>query len=222
MKKYFIWMKGAAALCTMLSIICLSVSVFGYTHIDTDRKTSLTLTFSTEKTALSGTEFSLYHVAEVSASIDYTLKEAFAETGVSFQGLKGEEWQAMSKTLAEYVDSGKVEPVKSQSTDSKGRLIFSDLKEGLYLVTGKACDTGKEIYTPIPFLINLPNLDPETDEWEYDANAIIKYEVKSVPEPNLPQTGQLWLPVYALGAFGIAIVMSGFIKGRKQNKRHES
>ena len=49
-----------------------------------------------------------------------------------------------------------LQPLAEGKTDENGRLTFSGLEPGLYLVTGEKHTTGGVTYTPEPFLVSLP------------------------------------------------------------------
>ena len=85
--------------------------------------------------------------------------------------------------------------------DSNGTASFSDLEIGLYLVMQAKQGTGDKNFV---------------GTWRYDVNAQSKpigiawIPPESPDNPKkLPQTGQLWWPVMALGAAGAAFIIAG-------------
>jgi hypothetical protein len=102
--------------------------------------------------------------------------------------------------------------------DSGGTVKFANLEVGLYLVMQAKRGTDDHQYVIAPFLISIPNKNPD-GTWLYDVNAQSKpigiawIPPESPDDPDkpkrLPQTGQLWWPVLALGAAGAAFIIAG-------------
>ena len=108
--------------------------------------------------------------------------------------------------------------------DSGGTVSFSDLKVGLYLVMQAGRGTGDSKFEIAPFLVSIPYHNPD-GTWNYDVSAQSKpititwYPPESPDKPvkprKLPQTGQLWWPVMALGAAGMAFILAGAAMKRR-------
>ncbi len=217
MKMCFKWNRLVAAICTTLCALSFTVNTYAYSRIDVQKKTILTVSFQVEKTPVSNVEFELYRVADVSETVDFYLTQDFANSGANLQGLDAEGWRAATEKLSAYAKSKDIVPLGKQKTDADGKGTFSDLGTGLYLVIGESYSTADEVYTPSAFLISLPNLK-SNDEWEYDADAIVKYTVTPV---KLPQTGQIWWPV-VLAMPGIIFIVLGTRTMLKKDKNNEN
>ena len=108
--------------------------------------------------------------------------------------------------------------------DSGGTVSFSDLKVGLYLVMQAGRGSGDSKFEIAPFLVSIPYHNPD-GTWNYDVSAQSKpititwYPPESPDKPvkprKLPQTGQLWWPVMALGAAGMAFILAGAAMKRR-------
>ena len=119
----------------------------------------------------------------------------------------------MAKIAADY--DFDIAPVEM---DSDGTASFSDLEVGLYLVMQAKQGTGDSNFVIAPFLVSIPYRNPD-GSLTYDVNAQTKpigiawIPPESPDEPDkpkkLPQTGQLWWPVMALGAAGAAFIIAG-------------
>ena len=119
----------------------------------------------------------------------------------------------MAKIAADY--DFDIAPVEM---DSDGTASFSDLEVGLYLVMQAKQGTGDSNFVIAPFLVSIPYRNPD-GSLTYDVNAQTKpigiawIPPESPDEPDkpkkLPQTGQLWWPVLALGAAGAAFIIAG-------------
>lgn len=180
----------AVMLCLLLGFCCISQTVFAYSIVDTGRDCSLSVQFGTDP-GLSGAEFSLFRVAEISDTAHFTLTDDFKEYNVSLEDMDAAGWRALAQTLAAYVSKDQLSPLKSEKTDESGNLLFSDLQTGLYLVTGEPYNTGDTLYTPEPLLLCLPDLD-ESDRWVYDAQAKIKYDERPVAKPIARKVLKVW------------------------------
>lgn len=170
----------------------------------------------------------IFKVADVVIDNGYkfVVDERFAEVGEIPS--TSEELDASNLDLAE-----KMEKIAKsleydygpQELSSEGKVDFKGLEVGLYLVMqaaqGKA-DDNKYVITP--FLISIPYRNAD-GSLIYDVTAdakplgIAKEEVPPPPKPPvIPQTGQLWWPVMALGVAGALLLTFGFIRRMKHGK----
>lgn len=171
------WQKFAVFFTVLALLVpCLTVPAFAHGSIDTDRETSLTVSFSDSGQGFAGVEFRLYRVADVSESGDFTLAGDFVDYPVSLEDLDNSGWRALAQTLSGYVARDDLAPYKTAKTNENGRVFFDHLPTGLYLVLGDRYKEGRTTYTPNPFLISLPNPEGETGEWLYDVTASCKYD----------------------------------------------
>lgn len=173
-----------------ITLLCLTAlwtllpqSAGAYSRIDTERPVSLTLRCQKDNKTFSGAEFSLYRVADVSDTAEFELAGDFKDYPVSLDQPDADSWKSLAETLAGYVARDSLKPLDSGATDQAGVLHFptgqqETLMPGLYLVTGERHVYDGHTYTPSPFLICLPNLDTETDQWVYDETAYPKYTRK--------------------------------------------
>lgn len=130
-----------------------------------------------------GFVFRIYHVADA----DGNLTSAFSDYPVIIpdSGNAGV-WQNAANTLAAYTSGDNISP-DAVGTVTNGCISFSDLEEGIYLVTGDAGRVGDYTYTPIPFLVRITDsADSVTANVKYDrsggedAPAFSSYTVKKV------------------------------------------
>lgn len=163
----------ACLICLVLICTLLPASAQAHGLIDPGKRASLTIEYPCK-----GIAFELYRVADVSAYGAYTLDGDFQAYSVSLEQPDQAGWQALATALDGYVTRDALKPLVSGATDADGRLTFSELETGLYLVTWKRHTTGGYTYTPKPFLVSLPGLNAE-DDWIYDVTAVPKYDRKS-------------------------------------------
>ena len=85
-------------------------------------------------------------------------------------------------------------PYTEKTTNKNGDLVFDDLPAGLFLVVPEH-DIGN-YFAPSPFIINIPQYDPETNVWEYDVTATPKIESNDVYDtdetPTYMSVVKLW------------------------------
>ena len=112
--------------------------------------------------------------------------------------------------------------VQPKAMDAQGTVSFDGLEVGLYLVMQDAQGTGDNKLTIAPFLITVPQRNPD-GSLSYDVIAkakpigVAKEKVTPPPTPRrLPQTGQLWWPVMALGGLGVIVFCFGMIRKNRQ------
>lgn len=164
---YFILIIGQNGMCT-----------------DTEQTVSVKIEYKYDETAISGAEFSIYRVAEITADSEYSLTGEFENYKVSLNELDSQDWRSIAITLSGYVTRDKITPEDSGITDANGAVDFPNdtntLKTGLYLVIGEKRVLGNYTYTCEPFMISLPGSDADGN-YEYDITAYPKAERKSNP-----------------------------------------
>lgn len=176
------WRKllGSLLVCLLLAAL-LPTAAAARGLIDTAKPVSLTIQYPCQ-----GIAFRLYRVAEVSAYGEYTLTGDFKDDPVTLKQPDQAGWRALAATLDGYAARDQRKPLAALETDANGRLTFSGLEAGMYLVTGQKHTTGGYVYTPVPFLVSLPGLDGE-DNWVYSVTAGPKYDKKN--DDSVPPGG---------------------------------
>lgn len=178
--KWMSWKKhisrSAAALTGIaLALFVCAATAFAYGRINTDAQTSLTAVLATQETkAMKDVGFRLYKVADVSDAAVFTAATKFADAAVSLNDVESVgAWADMAATLLAYADAGGVAADFTGTTDADGRVSFSGLTVGLYLLAGDTAVVNDYSYTPTPTMIMLPTL-LEDDTWEYDPVVDVK------------------------------------------------
>lgn len=198
--------RGRMALKT-LAVLALSVSlmpqgVFAASpvndvpDIDASIPHSLTVEYTYGGTPIRDTEFLLCKIADLSVkdrSAKYTFTGDFSSEGGFPNDLSARESGSLAKRLYSMVLSGTAQTI-SGKTDSSGRLVFSDLSPGMYLIaqTAEKNLSGKR-YSSDPFLASVPQ--PVTNEatgqteWRYAVTVSPKAAgVKNSEKPKKPDT----------------------------------
>jgi hypothetical protein len=217
------------ALCTILAIAvnASAAEAGGVTMPDLTQKGSLTLTMDVDGEPLDSGNLNLYYVATVERisekAYDFRLLDVLAAGGATlntedlYNGAQAQSLlQCAQNVLAAYVSK----PIEN------GKVSFTDLATGLYLVWQDPEDASERYDAIAPFLISVP-------KWQYgqyalhvDAKPKVPFETEPPttppppppPPPNLPQTGQLNWPVPVMAITGIALLIVGWIlcAGRKR------
>jgi len=170
----------AGLLALVLALALLPVCALAAEKIDLDRDCQLCISYQDGDKALSGASFSLYRVADLDADGTPTATTEFASFNVNIRGQDDKAWKALAATLEGYVLRDGLQPLQSGKTDSKGQLLFSAVRPGLYLLLGAQHRQDGRLYDAQPAMVLLPGLDASS-AWNYSVTVKPKFE--SQPEP---------------------------------------
>lgn len=227
-------------LVTLLTVF--SNTLFAAAQMDVERNTSLTIRYNVDKNPVSGIEFKLYRVADISSTGRFTAVGDFAGYAVSFDGLTSEGWTDLARTLEGCVLRDKQNPVMRGKTDRNGIISFSDCEQGLYLLVGDKHTLGQYTYTPQSLLVSLPSVNKD-GSWDYDVTSEPKFssdtpnDTPGSDDPNrvggdsndvidsgqtdiekLPQTGMLKWPIPVMYILGTGIFFTGYCYRKKDTE----
>lgn len=162
----------ASTLCLLLCALCLTGNAFaaGFEQVK-DGDCTLRLIYEIDKKPAQNVQFQVYRVADVLPNVTYEIAEAYKAYNVWNTDA---DWLERASALSGYVRRDKLPADGSAVTDEQGRLQFEPLPRGLYLVLGANYDRGDYTYTPVPFLISLPNT-ADGNTWEPDVETYVKY-----------------------------------------------
>lgn len=174
-----------------------------------------------------GGRVELYQVATVdfiNHAYVYVLTDVFAGVGLDLSKIgemTASENVASSRSLVTYIRENEIQPMKALTPDSIGCCYFTGLPVGLYLIVQS--EAANKHTTIDPALISMPQHDLVTDEWIYFVNAAPKIGTSGTtpttkpptPPGNLPQTGQLWWPVYLMAGAGLFLILFGAIRRKR-------
>lgn len=199
-----------------LMMCSISIGVRADDVPDPLHKGSVTVTVydSESKKPVSGGRLTLYYVAciEVDDS-DYLFEytDGFSRCDIALDDIQTE---ALAETMAAYVRNQKLKGTNVE-VDSKGQATFTDLEQGLYLITQ---DSAAQNYTSLnAFLITIPL--EKNGKLVYDVDAFPKAGMVTkteAPTPNkptgnkLPQTGQLQWPIPVMAILGMGMFLVGW------------
>ena len=197
--------------------------------LDASQKGSLAISpESTDGKAVSGT-FEIYKVADAVADgtgWHFEWAEGYEDTDHALYDQTGELSDTYKSHIVGLLESkvASQEPTQKSAAASE-TTTFSNLTVGLYYV--KMADVQDGYETISPFLVSIPTSSADgTLTYNVTANskagtAAVKPSTPSEPETpaatatnNLPQTGQLWWPVFVLGAAGAGLIVAGVVRRR--------
>lgn len=211
----------------VVCLIILSASVNAFAQNDNfpaNEKGTLIVNLNHKGNAIPDGEFTLYCVALLKKDGEtYLATKDFKECNINFNNLDDNN---LPNYIYEYIlineIKGTVKPV-----NYKGEVRFEELENGLYLVVQTKGSLGFK--APTPFLVEMPNYNSQTNEWEYNVEAKPKAlpDNMTVPtEPTespletetpmtkpsgmLPHTGQLNWPIPVMAFVGIILFAIGF------------
>lgn len=169
----------------MAALCLLGTFVQAAGRIDLSKNPTLTLSYQSGKTPLSGASFEIFRVASVDETGELHALADFSSFDFGLRGENDAAWRKLSFTLEAFVQRRDITPDDAGKTGKDGKLTFptgeKNLKPGLYLVTGARHEQGGYYYDAEPFFVMLPTQDTQKNEWVYDAAASVKYEKTPVP-----------------------------------------
>lgn len=208
-------LRRIAAICIALCLLCgLCLTGYAYEVPDSTKKGSITVEMRDGGKAVAGGSLTIYRVGEVredDGDFGFQKTPAMAEFSESYEKVDSPE---LAEKVAAFVKLHKI-PAYAVADNKNGKVVFSDLEQGLYLVVQTAASGG---YEPLnSFLVTIPMY--EDGHYVYEANAEGKFELEQKPSPStpnkpskptkLPQTGQLNWPVPVMAAAGIGLLLLG-------------
>lgn len=176
---------------------------------------TITLTDGKNGTSKQNVEFAITKVADITKG-EYVLDKKYNSSGVNLNKIKNaSDMESAAKKLVEVAGGG-----KKAKTDANGKLVFSDLSVGVYLI--HATDDKK--YDEVtPLLASIPTWSDDKGDMLYDLDVKPKHTPrKDKPgEPNrdYPQTDVnspiLWYFGGAAGLVVLLVVVNSISKSKK-------
>lgn len=180
--------RTTAILLALMVFLCNIPAVMATETIDPEQPVSLTVEFLDTQEGgavpVAGAQFRLYNVATVETDGTYTLTGDFRNYPVEINGLDADGWRQLTSTLLNYVSADNLEPMDTGTTGEEGKLIFPNQAEklmpGLYLVDAEPVKQGEFICQAEAFMVSLPGLDADGEQWLYDVSVRVKYTKEPV------------------------------------------
>lgn len=171
-----------AVMLSVVSLLCFSIAANAETE-----KYSIIIKFTVESQPISGASFKLYYAMNA----DGELADGFADLSIEVGDLSdSQNVNRLATTLAAYSMTGIAEPVSVGKTDSLGCATFTELPDGIYLVTGASIIIDDLVYTPKPTLIDFKNVEGST------VTAGVKYTItadaSNINQPTSRTVKKIW------------------------------
>ncbi|MCQ2512136.1 MAG: Cna B-type domain-containing protein [Lachnospiraceae bacterium] len=184
-------MISTLLLCLVLLLFVFPITVFSAEPIEPERDVDITVSFKDDITPITDARFSIYRVANVSESAHISLTEQFASYPIETEGLDQKGWQELAMTLDGYVKRDHLTPLTIEAIDEKGEVSVT-LKPGLYLFLGEKKTIGNYSYSPVPFMLFLPDSNIEDNTWDYEVNIEVKYTKEELPKVVTRRVLKIW------------------------------
>lgn len=177
----------AMLLSMLVCVLLLPFPVSAAGKIELEREISLNISYQDAGIPLTGARFDIYLVAETDEYGELAVTQPFQAYEKSIlRANDADAWNALASTLEGYVDWKAISSTDSGATDRQGMLSFPNrepaLKAGLYLVLGGHCTQNGNRYDATPFLVLLPSLDWETNDWIYDVTVQPKHNYERIDD----------------------------------------
>lgn len=227
--------KISVLLIVLVMILSTTMNLCAKEVPDIEHSGSITFSMAYAQKPMDGGSLNVYRVGTIIKKIDafeFMLIESLGESGLTLDHLND---ATLAEKLMNLVCEKKLDGFSSPIEN--GKVVFHNLKPGLYLVTQRTEETTEGFYPVNPFLISLPTW--ENGQYVYD----LMGEPKNLPqhkpddpdEPNeprepeephspdgvtetLPQTGQLNWPIPLMISGGVLLFVIGcrLYWGRKE------
>ena len=160
--------KMLAGLAAILMFMACSFSAYAASG-----SYSITAAIPVESEPYTAASCDLYLVGRAGSHGDIIWNEIYAKYGVdgSKEGIKN-----AANNLMPFIRRDGIEPDRTATADGAGIIRFTDLPEGVYLISGDSFDIGSKTYHPIPTLAVLPYWNGTG--WVQDVQVEIKSEIE--------------------------------------------
>lgn len=214
-------------LAVLAALRCLPVAASAHDVPEAGRKGSIAVSFGYGGRPVSGGSLTLYRVGAVSeenGNYSFTPTGVFDRWNGSLNNLDSAEQSR--KTAVSLADFAERLPARgtTKTIGRDGKVTFSGLEQGLYLLVQKKAPDGYRKATP--FLVSVPFC--QDGSYVYAVDASMKTELERCAKPGnpprnclpkLPQTGQLNWPVPVLAILGMTVFSLGWaLRFGKQSK----
>lgn len=157
----------------LMMFMLVAVTIFP--SFAADKNCTLTLICSSDSKPIENLEWSVYRIGSRNSSGGFTLEGKFKRYPVSLDDMSVSSVQRDAYTLENYAILDGVPADATGKTDKQGRLVLSNLKSGIYLITGKEYSTSKYRFIPSPSIIELKEKNESKTVYP-------KFRIEEIPE----------------------------------------
>lgn len=151
----FIKTKRIGVLLLAISLILWLTAGFSIFYASAEEQGEITLTCRRGEELIGDMDWSIYKVGVRENDTSFAADGDFKIYYDHIDNFSSEHLSDMAYTLENMALLDKLPPLDRKSTDKNGKLTFSELEPGLYLLSGKRLHTGIETYVPSPSLVEI-------------------------------------------------------------------
>jgi len=226
----------AVLLFSVLLLWTLSVTVCAHEVPDEDTEGTIIMEMKYDGTAVIGGTLTAYRVGQIQESdgnYSFVKTDNMRAFPGSYNNISDPK---LAENIAAFVQANNLSAC-AVAENNDGKVVFSDLDPGLYLIIQTKASDGYELLKP--FLVSIPM--NEAGNYIYEVNVEGKFELCKEPkspvspatpgptdpvdpdDPTLPQTGQLNWPVPVFTVLGLLLFAIGWLLrfGRKGNSNEK-
>lgn len=179
-------------ICSIVFVLSAIGSVSAFASEKGAQKCSLEITYATQGKGFFGEQVKLYRVAEALDDGSFKTLDGYSSYPVSIYDLKtNKDWRETALTLESYVTADGVTPYATKTTKKDGKVIFSNLEKGLYLVCGVIGETDKAQYRFDAFLVYLPLQTQQSLDFDVKMQPKSS-EILPIQKPTIYKVVKLW------------------------------
>ncbi|MBR5315782.1 MAG: Cna B-type domain-containing protein [Firmicutes bacterium] len=182
----------------MCMMCMLPQTIWAAQSIDLTQTASLTIAYNDDGKALTGADFDVYRIADVSEDGVLKLESRYEGYGVSFDVTEEQDWRGTAAALQGYILRDNIEQDYHGETNKNGQCTFDGLSCGLYLVIGYRHVQSDFAYECEPALIVLPTPD-EAGTLQYSVTVNPKTEKTPMDKPEETSVNRKVLKVWKDG-----------------------
>lgn len=166
----------------LMWFLILPVTVHAAGNVETDRSVIFRMEAVYGDLPVSNMEIHLYRISEMDINGELHVcseYESYAED-LDIRGRNDSAWQMMAEVMYHDLLNTPHQPACVMNTDHSGIAVSDDLKQGLYLVTGKNTELNDSVYSLLPFFVMLPQQNTAENKWDYEVSVHAKMEQSPV------------------------------------------
>lgn len=171
---------GAVVCLIGMLMMILSAAFIPANSVSAADKCSITLQCTANNKAVSGAEWSAYRIGSRNPYGGFVLEGKFAKYPVTLDDMSSTAVANAAYTLETYALTDKLKADANGKTDSRGRLTFNNLSEGIYLLFSGDFKTAEYKYQSQPSIIELGGYE--------NNNVTVKPKITATPTPKPEKT----------------------------------
>lgn len=133
-----------------LTVVFCMVILTAPFSVYAEEQYTLCLDYSKENIKFSDLDIAIYRIADR----NYDILPPYESYPVQLKGITSQtEWLKTAQTLNSYIQADRIEPYMTAKTDEQGNVLFKDIDEGLYLISGVVAEKEGRTFNFYDFMI---------------------------------------------------------------------